>query len=86
MNSFRISDRLVGGDAPPLVIAEIGINHGGSLAVAVEMVNAAAAAGAEIIKHQTHVVADEMSPHARQVIPGNADISIYEIMESCDLE
>lgn len=86
MNSFRIGDRLVGGDAPPLVIAEIGINHGGSLAVAVEMVDAAAAAGAEMIKHQTHVVADEMSPHARQVIPGNAEISIYEIMESCALD
>jgi N-acetylneuraminate synthase len=86
MNSFDIGDRLVGGDAPPLVIAEIGINHGGDLSVAKEMVNAAAAAGAEIVKHQTHVVADEMSPHARKVIPGNADISIYEIMEACALD
>jgi len=86
MNSLRIGDREVGGDAPPLVIAEIGINHGGDLAVAKQMVDAAAAAGAEIVKHQTHVVADEMSPHARNVIPGNADISIYEIMESCALD
>jgi len=86
MTSFTIADRLIGGDAPPLVIAEIGINHGGSLAVAEQMVDAAAAAGAEIVKHQTHVVADEMSGHARAVIPGNADISIYEIMESCALD
>ncbi len=86
MNSFDIGDRLVGGDAPPLVIAEIGINHGGDLSVAKEMVDAAAEAGAEIVKHQTHVVADEMSPHAREVIPGNADISIYEIMEACALD
>jgi N-acetylneuraminate synthase len=69
-----------------VVIAEIGINHGGSLMVAKEMVDAAAAVGAEVIKHQTHVVEDEMSPHAREVIPGNADISIYEIMESCALD
>lgn len=69
-----------------MVIAEIGINHGGSLMVAKEMVDAAAAVGAEVIKHQTHVVEDEMSPHAREVIPGNADISIYEIMESCALD
>ena len=81
-----LGDRLVGGDAAPLVIAEIGINHGGRLDVAREMVEAAADAGAEIVKHQTHVVADEMSHHARSVIPGNADISIYEIMESCALD
>jgi len=86
MNSFRIGDRQVGGDAPPLVIAEIGINHGGDLNIAKQMVDAAIAAGAEIVKHQTHVVADEMSPHAREVIPGNADISIYEIMEACALD
>ena len=84
--AFRLGDRLVGGDAAPLVIAEIGINHGGSLDVARQMVDAAADAGAEIVKHQTHVVADEMSHHARSVIPGNADISIYEIMESCALD
>ena len=64
----------------PLVVAEIGINHGGSLQVAFEMVDAAARAGVEVVKHQTHVVDDEMSAAARRVIPGNADISIYEIM------
>ena len=38
-----------------------------------------------MIKHQTHIVEDEMSSEARKVIPGNADISIYEIMERCAL-
>ena len=84
--SFRLGDRLVGADAAPLVIAEIGINHGGRLDVARDMVDAAAEAGAEVVKHQTHVVGDEMSKHARAVIPGNADISIYEIMEACALD
>lgn len=70
---------------PPLVIAEIGINHGGSLKVAKEMVDAAHWAGAEIIKHQTHIIEDEMSLEAKKVIPGNADKSIYEIMEECSL-
>lgn len=69
----------------PLVIAEIGINHGGSLEVAKSMVDAAHAAGARCIKHQTHIVEDEMSKAARKVIPGNAKISIYEIMASCAL-
>lgn len=82
---MQIEHRKIGIDQPPLVIAEIGINHEGSLRTAFEMVDAAAKAGAEIIKHQTHVVEDEMSPLARQVIPGNADVSIYDIMERCAL-
>ncbi|MET0106925.1 MAG: N-acetylneuraminate synthase family protein [Sedimenticola sp.] len=83
---FEIAGRKIGPDHPPLLIAEIGINHGGSLTVAKEMVDAAVAAGAEVIKHQTHVVEDEMSKAARSVIPGNADISIYDIMASCALD
>ena len=85
MNEFSINKRKVGENYPPLVIAEIGINHGGSLSVAKEMVDAAARAGVEIIKHQTHIVEDEMSAHAKDVIPGNSKKSIYEIMESCSL-
>lgn len=69
----------------PLVVAEIGINHEGRLAVAREMVDAAARAGVEVVKHQTHIVDDEMSGAAKQVIPGNADVSIYEIMRRCAL-
>jgi N-acetylneuraminate synthase len=82
---FEISGRKIGYDYDPLVIAEIGINHEGSLQAAYEMVDAAVEAGAEIIKHQTHVVEDEMSGDAKKVIPGNADVSIYEIMERCAL-
>ena len=83
---FNIAGRLIGLDHPPLVIAELGINHGGSLQVAKEMVDAAYRAGVEVLKHQTHIVADEMSAAAKKVIPGNADISIYEIMEQSALD
>ncbi|MCR5595211.1 MAG: N-acetylneuraminate synthase family protein [Lachnospiraceae bacterium] len=68
-----------------LVIPEIGINHEGSLITAKEMVDAAARAGAKLIKHQTHICSDEMSGAAKKVIPGNSDISIYNIMERCAL-
>ncbi|WP_432222979.1 N-acetylneuraminate synthase family protein [Flavobacterium sp. TMP13] len=86
MNSYiEISGRKIGQDFPPLVIAEIGINHEGSLEVAKEMVDAAHRAGVEVVKHQTHIVADEMSAAAKKVIPGNANVSIYEIMERCSL-
>ncbi|BCV28968.1 N-acetylneuraminate synthase family protein [Shewanella algae] len=82
---FEISGRQIGLDYDPLVIAEIGINHEGSLKVAFEMVDAAIEGGAEVIKHQTHVVEDEMSCEAKKVVPGNAKVSIYEIMERCAL-
>lgn len=82
---IQIGDRKVGEDYPPLVIAEIGINHEGSLEVAKEMVDAAHSAGAEVIKHQTHVVEDEMSGAAKKVIPGNTDVSIYDVMARCAL-
>ena len=82
---IEIAGRKIGAEFPPVVIAEIGINHEGSLEVAKEMVDAAFRAGVEIVKHQTHIVEDEMSGAAKKVIPGNADVSIYEIMERCSL-
>lgn len=87
MNPFiEIAGRKIGLDFSPLVIAEIGINHEGSLQTAFEMVDAAQRAGVEVVKHQTHIVEDEMSAVAKKVIPGNADVSIYEIMERCALD
>jgi N-acetylneuraminate synthase len=85
MAEFSIAGRIIGDDYPPIVIAEIGINHEGSLDLAIAMADSAIDAGAEIVKHQTHVVEDEMSDEARDVIPGNADVSIFEIMKRCAL-
>lgn len=82
---MQIENRKIGLRYPPLVIVEIGINHEGNLNTAFEMVDAAWNAGAEVIKHQTHVVEDEMSKAAKKVIPGNASVSIYEIMQRCAL-
>jgi len=85
MQEINFGGRLIGPKHPPLIIAEIGINHGGNLRTALEMVDAAARAGAEVVKHQTHVVEDEMSQAAKRVIPGNATESIYDIMARCAL-
>lgn len=82
---IEIAGRKIGQDFPPLVIAEMGINHEGSLQTAFKMVDAAKRAGAEVVKHQTHIVEDEMSNAAKKVIPGNAEVSIYEIMKRCSL-
>lgn len=84
-SSFKIGNIAIGIGEEPLVIPEMGINHGGSLDVAKQMVDAAARAGAKLIKHQTHVVDDEMSHAAKNVIPGNTNISIYDVMAQCAL-
>ena len=83
MNSFVIDNREINVDNSPFVIAEIGINHNGDLSKAKKMIYDAAFAGAECVKFQCHIIEDEMSSHARKVIPANADESIYNIMEKC---
>ena len=80
-----IAGRKVGYDYDPLIIAEIGINHGGSLEVAFQLVDSAYQAGAEIVKHQTHIASDEMSSDAKNIIPAHTKESIYEIIDSCSL-
>ena len=42
-------------------------------------------AGAEVIKHQTHIIDDEMIPYAKKIKPGNSNKSIYEIISKCAL-
>jgi sialic acid synthase SpsE len=85
VKNFKIGDIEIGGKNAPLVIPEIGINHGGSLAVAMKMVDVAARCGAKLIKHQTHIVGDEMSVAAKNVIPGNSTRSIFDVMAECAL-
>jgi sialic acid synthase SpsE len=84
-NSITIAGRKIGPEYPPLVIAEIGINHGGDLAVAKEMVRLAAQSGCEMVKHQTHILADEMTDEAKSIFPPNADVSIWDVMARCAL-
>jgi sialic acid synthase SpsE len=82
---MKIAHREISLSQPPLVIAEIGINHGGSLDVAKGMVLAAHRAGCEMVKHQTHFVEDEMTDEAKHIFPPNADVSIWEVMARCAL-
>lgn len=52
--SFMFGDRQVGGTAPVFCIAELSGNHNGSRDLAIEMVHAAAGAGADAVKVQTY--------------------------------
>jgi N-acetylneuraminate synthase len=80
---FEIAGRRIGEAHPPWVIPEIGINHEGDMGKARRMVDDAAAAGAEVVKFQSHSPADEMVPN--DVVPANADVSIWDIISRCTL-
>ncbi len=57
---LTIGSRDIGAGRPCFVIAEAGINHNGDVKIAAELVEAAAAAGADAIKFQTHLPEYEM--------------------------
>lgn len=55
MHSTRyrvVGDRIIGDDAPVFIIAEIGINHNGSVDIAKKMIDGAVKAGCDAVKFQ----------------------------------
>jgi N-acetylneuraminate synthase len=60
MTHITIGSRTIGPGHPCFVIAEAGINHNGNLALATELLDAAASAGADAFKIQTHFPEHEM--------------------------
>jgi sialic acid synthase SpsE len=50
--TVRIGDRRIGDGEPVLVIAEAGVNHDGSVERAIQLVDVAADAGADVVKFQ----------------------------------
>jgi len=79
--SFEINGRKIGDEFAPLVIPEIGINHGGDIKRAIQMIDDVADAGGECVKFQAHSVDDEMIPN--DVVPANSTRSIWYIIDQC---
>jgi len=82
ISQFFIGDRLVGEGAPCLMIAEVGLAHDGSLGAAYAYIDAAAEAGADAVKFQTHIAEAESSPQEQfrvKVFP--QDKTRYEYWE-----
>jgi len=70
----------------PLIIAELGTGHGGSLAKAKELVDAAAQAGADCVKFQI-VYADEILHPNTGVVPlPGGNIRLYDRFKALEME
>jgi N-acetylneuraminate synthase len=82
---IKLKNLKIGKKNPPIVIVDLGINHSGLLDKAIYLSDLAIKNGAEIIKHQTHIVDEEMSVEAKKIIPGNSKKSIYSIIKKFSL-
>jgi len=75
---------------PVLIIAEAGVNHNGSLARAIDMVDVAAAAGADIVKFQTFnsgALATKAAPKAAyQKVTTDAAQSQLDMLKALELD
>ncbi|GGD39570.1 N-acetylneuraminate synthase [Microbacterium faecale] len=65
--SVMIGSRQIGGGAPALVIAEIGLNHNGSVELAKQLIDVAADAGADAVKFQKRTPEICTPEHMRDV-------------------
>jgi sialic acid synthase SpsE len=83
-STFTIGERRIGDDEPPLVLVEVGINHEGSLEKALQLVDAAVGAGAEVVKFQCHITEKEMVP--TDMTPGAiSSEKLWDIIKRCEL-
>jgi len=83
-NELELGGRKIGFGHPPFIIAEVGINHEGSYDKAIECVDAAAEAGADCVKFQSHITEAEMIPV--DMTPGQiSDERLWDIIKRCEL-
>ena len=70
------------GDKKIIFIAEIGLNHGGDISVAMEMIEKAADAGADAVKFQTFVPERMNSPYTASLMKeGSESLKDYSIID-----
>jgi sialic acid synthase SpsE/CMP-N-acetylneuraminic acid synthetase len=86
-NVIHVGDRTIGGSRC-FVIAELGVNHNGRVEVVEQLIDAAAAAGADAVKLQTWDTDELVTPDAPladyQHQPGGASTQ-YELLKKLEL-
>ena len=82
---IKIGKRIISKYSKPLIVAEIGINHFGSLKVAKKIVDEAKKNNVEAVKVQIHIPEEEMNFTAKKIKPGNSKLSIFEVIRKNSL-
>jgi len=75
MKNIKIGDKMIGGNMPTFIIAEVGINHGGNFEEAKELIIVASKCGADAVKFQTYNTSKRVA----------ADSPIFELLKNCEL-
>jgi N,N'-diacetyllegionaminate synthase len=90
MTRVRIGDQWVGAGHPALLVAEIGINHNGDLALAREAIAAAADAGASAVKFQNYHTEDFVRNRDLTLTYRSSGRVVteaqYDLFKRCELE
>ena len=89
MQAVEIAGRWIGPGHPPYLIAEAGVNHNGNMDMAMVLVDAAAAAGADAVKFQTFSaerLVTRQAPKAKyQLETTSQSESQYEMLKKLEL-
>ena len=86
---FKFDELSTNPDCPAYIIAEIGVNHNGSLDLALEMVRSAADCGADAVKFQTFTARGLVSPNTPKVeyqkTTTSPEESHYQMIKSLEM-
>lgn len=86
MHSIELGTRMVGEGEPVFFIAEVGINHNGSLELAKKHVDAAAKAGADAVKFQVFSGDRMYVPQAGEYEMMGKKMGILEVVKKCEFK
>ena len=88
-SSIKIGQREIGAGNPALIVAEIGLNHNGDLDLGLEMIRAAAEAGADAVKfqalHAHTLVSRDIPKSGDQSKKIRADDSVFSMFQRMEL-
>jgi len=82
MKHFSIAGQDIGDGLPAFIIAEVGINHNGSIDLAMKMIGVAKKAGADAVKFQTFKATEFVGDKSQQFTYRSQGRQVTESMQA----